>query len=204
MNKNELALAKLALQREASIADKIIRYMLQPDDETIELTDVEKKRYDILKFTHGLRMRYGRKNDVVKMLCHMYDIKDRQAYNYIKECEHVFSSLEDVNKDYERNFILDASRKNIELAMASRKSEIITMALRAHYEFCGLRDVTIDLPDFSALEPSQIIISLPKGQQVMLKSMMNDGALDFEKLFPHDNITFDVDHEEVSEDHEED
>lgn len=202
MNKHELALAKLAMQNEANIANRIIRYLLQPDDGTIELSDVEKKRYDILKFTHGLRMRYGRKNDVVKMLRHMYDIKDRQAYNYVKECEHVFSNLEHVHKDYERNFLLEASRKNIELAMASRKSEVITMALRAHYEFCGLRDVNIELPDFSALEPGQYVISLPANQKAMLISLLNQGAVNFEDLFPHNEMTFDVDHEEVKDNEE--
>ena len=196
--KKELALAKLNLKAEATIADRIIRYMLQPDDGTIQLSEAEKKRYDILKFTHGLRMRYGRKGDVIKMLCHMYDFKDRQAYNYVTECEYVFASLEDVNKDYERNFILEASRKNIEIAMATRKSDLITKALQAHYEFCGLRDITIDMPDFSALEPNNYTISLPPAQQEMLTKLLTNGSVNFEMLFPSKDITFDIPYKDVS------
>lgn len=194
----EKNIAKIKMQAAATECDLIIRYMLSPDDESITLTDSQKKHYDILKFTHGLRMRYSRKTDVVKMLCHMYNFKDRQAYTYIKECEYVFSSLEDVHKDYERNFILESSRKNIELAMASRNSDLITKALLAHYKFCGLSDVTIDMPNFSALEPNKYIISLPEKQKEMLAKLMTGGSLNFNDLFPHQEVTFDIEHKDVT------
>lgn len=197
--KKDILLAKLKLKQESTMADKILRYMLQPDDESIELTDIEKRRYDILKFTHAQRMRFNRKADIVKMLCHMYEIKDRQAYNYINEAEYVFSSLEDVNKDYERNYIISHSIKNIEIAMASRNSDYITKALLAHYRFCGLNEINIDMPDFSALEPSKINISLPTSQIKMLELLMSKGSLDFGMLIPHQEVTFDVDHEEIKD-----
>lgn len=195
----EINIAKIKLAKEYTEADNIIRYLTHPDDNSISLTPSEKTKLDILKFTHGLRMRYSRKIDIVGILCHMHDIKERQAYKYIKECETVFASLEDVNKDYERNFLLEASRKNIEIAFATRKSDLITKALMAHYELCGLREVNIELPDFSALEPSNYIISLPDAQQNLLKKMLQGGNLNFADIMPHQEVTFDIPHKDVSD-----
>lgn len=196
----ENALEKIALKKEYTLADKIIRYLLHPDDESIDLTDTEKKRFDILKSIHGLRMRYNRKSDVVTLITQMHGIKERQAYNYVQECEYVFGSLEGVHKAYERNFLLECSRKNIELAMNTRKSDLITKALLAHYKLCGLEEVIVDMPDFSALEPNTYIVKLPKHQENALNKLLGTGVIDLRDIIPTEDITFTIVDSEKKED----
>jgi len=187
-----LALQTITQKKEYMMADKIIRYLLHPDDENSDLTDSEKKRFDILKSIHGLRMRYSRKSDVVTLIQQMHGVKERQAYNYVQECEYVFGSLEGVHKAYERNFLLEASRKNIELAMTSRKSDIITKALLAHYKLCGLEEVSVELPDYSALEPNTYIVNVSKAQEKALQKLLSTGSLDLRDIIPTEDITFTI------------
>lgn len=191
MNDN-LALQQLTLKKEYLQADKIIRYLLHPDDEASDLSDSEKKRFDILKSIHGLRMRYSRKADVVTLIQNMHGVKERQAYNYVQECEYVFGSLEGVHKAYERNFLLEASRKNIELAMTSRKSDLITKALLAHYKLAGLEEVSVELPDYSALEPNTYVVKVSKSQEQALGKLLETGVLDLRGVIDAEDITYTV------------
>lgn len=180
-------------------ADKIIRYLLNPEDPDCDLTESLKKKFDILKSVHSFRMRYYRKTDVIKILQELHNVSERQAYNYMQECEYVFGSTEGVHKAYERNFLLECSRKNIELSMNSRKPDLITKALMAHYRLCGLDEVIIDMPDFSALEPNNYTITLPPAQQVMLQGLLTKGLVNLNDVIPHQDITFDVPHVDVSD-----
>jgi hypothetical protein len=191
-------LEKIKLKNEYTQADKIIRYLTSPEDSSIDLTQKEKNKLDILKVIHGYRMRYHRKSDIINIIQKMYDIKERQCWNLIQECEYVFGSLEGVNKAYERNFLLECSRKNIELAMISKKSDLISKALREHYLICGLQDINIELPDFSALEPNQYVISIPKEQENALKQLLTKGYLNMADLVPTQNITFDITAKDVT------
>lgn len=194
----ESNIQKIKLKSEYNEADKIIRYLLHPDDESIDLSDKEKKRFDILKSVYALRMRYTRKFDIVKLIEHMHGLKERQAYKYITESEYVFGSIEGINKAFERNFLMECSRKNIEFAMTSKNSEAITKALLAHYKLCGLDEVIIDLPDFSALEPNTYVISLPKGQDELLTQLLMKGRVDLNELMPHQDVVFDIPHKDVT------
>jgi hypothetical protein len=189
---DNLPLQQLTLKKEYLQADKIIRYLLHPDDETSDLSDAEKKRFDILKSIHALRMRYSRKSDVVTLIQNMHSVKERQAYNYVQECEYVFGSLDGVHKAYERNFLLEASRKNIELAMTSRKSDLITKALLAHYKLAGLEEVSVELPDYSALEPNTYIVKVSKSQEKALEKLLSTGSLDLRDVIPTEDITFTI------------
>ena len=199
MNEN-LAIQTITQKKEYQLADKIIRYLLHPDDETIDLSDSEKKRFDILKSIHGLRMRYSRKSDVVTLIQNMHGVRERQAYNYVQECEYVFGSLDGVHKAYERNFLLEASRKNIELAMTSKKSDLITKALLAHYKLCGLEEVSVELPDYSALEPNTYIVNVSKSQEKALQKLLSTGSLDLRDVIPAEDITFTLVDEEKKTD----
>lgn len=206
MNKEERyeqAVAKIKLAKEYTKADKIIRYLTSPDDDSITLTEQEQKRYDILKEIHGYRMRFSRKGDIVNILKKTTDLKDSQCYNLIQECEYVFGSVEGVNKAYERTFLLEASRKNIELAFATRKSEVISKALREHYLICGLNEAIVEMPDFSSLEPNNYTISLPENQKEALLKLINKGFVNMADLIPHQNITFDISHKDVTNEDDE-
>lgn len=197
--KHNRAIEKIKLANEYTAADNIIRYLTNPEDDSIKLTDTEKKKYDILKEIHALRMRYARKSDILNIIKKTSGLKDSQCYKLIQDCEYVFGSMEGVNKAYERQFLLEASRKNIELAMNSRKSEVISKALREHYVICGLSEINVEMPDFSALEPNNYNITIPENQQKMLMTLLAKGFVNVADLIPSNNITFDISHKEVKD-----
>ncbi len=195
----EKGIQVIKLQGEASAADRIRRYLMAPDDETVELSENDKKRYDILKEIHALRMRHTRKADIVQMIKHLHGLKTSQCYNYIRECQNIFGPLEEVHKDYERNYLLEASRKNIEIAMASKNSDLITKAILAHHKLSGLADITVEMPDFSRLEPNTYEFNLPEAQQNMFKTLLEGGVIDWNVLFPHQDMVIDVSHKDVTD-----
>jgi hypothetical protein len=167
-----------------SRADKIIRYLTTPEDETIDLTDTEKTTLDRCKAIHGYRLRFTQKEHIIELICKSYGIKERQAYNLLNETEKIFGTVHKVAKDYERQFLLNASLKNIEIAMAGRNSKLITNALLAHYKFAGLDEFIPDMPDFSKLEQHKYLISLPPGTVEMLVNISRQGAVKLTDILP--------------------
>lgn len=173
-----------------SEADKIIRYLINPEEE-VELTATEKKRLDVCKQIHVYRFQYHKKSDIVSMIIAMHGVKQTQAYSLIRLTEEIFGKVEGVHKDYERNFLLECSRKNIELAMKGRNSGLITKALLAHYKLCGLDEFVPDMPDFAKLEAHQYLINLPQNVIELLKQKVAGGDLKITDIIPPPNINFD-------------
>lgn len=165
-------------------ADMIIRYLTSREDQTVELTATEKKTLDYCKEIHTLRFNFHKKSDIVALMSNTHGISERQVYNLINETEEIFGKVEGVSKDYERNFLIERSRKNIEIAMQSRSSAMITKALMAHYKIVGLDEFVPDMPDFSKLEQHKYIINLPANVIDILKMVVQSGAVKFNEIIP--------------------
>lgn len=170
--------------KEYSFADKVIRYLTTPDDNSIDLTDTEKTKLDRCKAIHGYRLRFTQKEHIIELICKSYGVKERQAYNLYNETEKIFGTVGKVSKDYERQFLLNASIKNIEIAFASRNSKLITNALMAHYRFASLDEFVPDMPDFSKLEQHKYLISLPPATLEILLNFTKSGALKLTDILP--------------------
>lgn len=173
--------------KEYNEADKIIRYLLNPN-EPIDLTDTEKRNLDVCKKIHNYRYQYHKRQEIVAIIVATEGVKERQAYNLLKMTEEIFGKVEAVHKDYERNFLLECSRKNIQLAMSSRSSVQITKALLAHYKLAGLDEFIPDMPDFSKLEQHKYLINLPQNVTEFLKSMLKNGSVKLTDILPPPNI----------------
>jgi hypothetical protein len=168
-------------------ADNIIRFLM--GDESVELTDTEKKRYDACRKIFDLRMKFIQKSALLEVVKRIFNVGERQAYNLINLTEEVFGKAHKVNKEFERQFLLDVSRKNLEIAYATRKSAEITKALIAHYKVAGLEDLIPDLPDFSNIEPGQTIINIDQNIVEAVKQLLAQGRIkltDFIKPPTHD------------------
>lgn len=190
----------MAMGKEYQEADLIIKFLTDPDEEN-QLPDHLKRKLNILKEVHGYRLRYKRKNDIVKLLQSLYDdINEQRAYYLIRECEYVFGAVNNISKDYERQFILECSRRNIKLAMKSGNSKQITSALQAHYEFCGLNKENIDLPDFSKLEQHNYIISMPDHFLKTIQSLINTGVINLNDLLPPQQMPIDISAKDITND----
>lgn len=167
-----------------SRADKIIKYLTTPDDDSIKLSDAEKLTLDRCKAIHGYRLRFTQKEHIIEIICKTFDIGTRHAYNLLNETEKIFGTVHKVAKDYERQFLLNASVKNIEIAMASRNSKLITNALLAHYKIAGLDEFVPDMPDFSKLEQHKYLISLPPATLEILMNFTKAGAIKLTDILP--------------------
>lgn len=174
--------------KEYNYADKVIRYLLNPGDESIQLTDTEKKNLDHCKHIHTLRYQFHKKKDIAMMMAQLHGLKERQVYNLIHQTEKIFGKVEGINKDYERNFLVDQSRKNIELAMASRNSANISKALMAHYKIVGLDEFVPDMPDFAQLEQHKYIVNLPANLIEALKLLIQAGSVKISDILPPPTI----------------
>lgn len=170
--------------KDYSRADNIIRFLTNSEDETVKLTDTEKKTLERCKKIHGYRLRYFQKEQIIALIMRTEDIGDRQARNLINETEKIFGTVGKVHKDYERQFLLNASLKNIEIAMAGRNSTQITKALMAHYRIAGLEEFIPDMPDFAKLEQHKYIINLPAAAVDFLKSQIKSGFLKLTDIIP--------------------
>jgi hypothetical protein len=196
--KHNHAIAKIKLAKEYTEADNIIRYLTNPQDDSIKLTDKEKRKFDLLKEIHGYRMRFARKSEILNIIKTTSGLKESQCYKLMQDCEYVFGSIDGVNKAYERQFLLEASRKNIELAFFTKKSDVISKALREHYVICGLNEVNVEMPDFSALEPNNYNITIPENQRKMLDNLLLKGFVNVADLVPNANVTFDITAKDVT------
>lgn len=165
-------------------ADNIIRYLLNPDDESVKLTNTEKTMYERCKAIHGFRLRYTQTEQIIAVICRIYGLGDRQARNLIHQTEKIFGSVGKVHKEYQRQFLLDKSLKNIQLAMEGRNSTQITKALLAHYKIAGLEEFIPDMPDFSKLEQHKYIINLPPNVMDFLLVHMKQGAIKLTDILP--------------------
>lgn len=181
MNKE---IAKNIAFKEYNQADKIIRYLLNPNDKTVELLPTEKQTLDYCRDIHTLRSQFNSKKEIVLMMVSMHGISEGWAYKLIKETEQIFGKTEGVHKDYERNFLVEQSRKNIQLAMNSQNSGAISKALMAHYKIVGLDEFVPDMPDFASLEQHQYMINLPNNVIDLLKGLIKSGNVKFSDIIP--------------------
>jgi DNA-directed RNA polymerase beta' subunit len=175
--------SKLAY-KEYRRADMIIRYLTSPAEANVELSATEKKTLDYCKEIHTLRFNFHKKTDIVALMSKTHGITERQVYNLINETEEIFGKVEGVSKDYERNFLIERSRKNIEIAMQSRNSNNISKALMAHYKIVGLDEFVPEMPDFSKLEQHKYIINLPVNIIDAIKHVVATGAIKLSDVIP--------------------
>lgn len=166
-------------------ADQIIRFLTNPDDETILLTDREKHTLEVCTKIHGYRLKYWKKSQLIAFLRSTERIGDRQARNLINDTERIFGTVERVNKEYERNWLLEVSRENIKRLTEAGKDT--TKAIDKHYKIAGLEEFMPDMPDFEKLEIPQQVINLPPGTLDLLKNIMKMGSIKLQDVIPAPN-----------------
>jgi hypothetical protein len=119
-------------------ADKLFAY-LNGDD--IALTTVEHEKLKRCQMIYNMMMENNTKKTIIarmQALPELQQVSLKTIYNDMRDTEKIFGKIYPVNRDFERSFLLEMSRANIKLAMATKKSEIITKALEAHAKIGGL------------------------------------------------------------------
>lgn len=169
-------------------ADKIISYLENPDGKT-NITVQLRKQLDRYIAVNALKMRYKTNTHIIGILRELFGRTERQARYDIKETEYIFGVVTKIDHLFETVFLLEASRKNIELAFITKDNIKISKALETHKRIIGEPKDDADMPDFSKFEQHNYNIVLPTEIKEMLQGMMSVGALNLSQLIPQENIT---------------
>ncbi len=164
-------------------ADKIISYLENPDGPN-KLPVILKNKLDRYAAVNQLKMRYKTNSHIVGHLKEFYGRNERQARYDIAETEYIFGKALKINIAFENNFLLEASRKNIELAFLSKDTVKISKALETHKKIVGDEPDLSLIPDFSKFEPHQYNIVVPPEVIQLFMDLMAQGAINLSKLIP--------------------
>lgn len=164
-------------------ADLIIAY-LEDRNASTTLPKKVQDDYERYMIVHSMLMRYQQHSAVIGFLRDKFGRTERQARQDINETQYVFGKMIQVNRDYELAYLREISRKNIEIAVNTKNTKNITMALKAHLEILGPEMDNTLLPDFSNLEPHKYSIVLPKDVQDQLSSLLKSGAINLSEAIP--------------------
>lgn len=179
-------------------ADAIIKWLADPDNPDNKIPEKLKKDFERYLDVHSLRMRYKQQSYIISFLREKYARTERQARHDIAEAEYVFGKAIRVDRAFEIAFLLECSRKNVELAMNSRNVKNITMALKQHFEILGPDHDQSLLPDFSNFEPHKYNIVLPKGLPEQFMDMVKSGAINLSEIVPSKMIKF-IDNDNIED-----
>lgn len=172
-------------------ADKFIQYLTHQGEGELTLTEQESKMLDRLTEIHNLRKVYNRNKDIIQMISTKYGVTPRQVQKDIAECEYIFGKFEKANLEYERTFLLECSRKNIQLAFATKNTDKISKALATHAKICGHDKEMLDLPDFSKLEQHNYILNVPDAFVNAMLQLSSKGAVNLDAIMPAKTINID-------------
>lgn len=182
--KQHRLLNEVKVLKEFREADKIISYLENPDSKT-ELTKKLQKQLDLYRVIYSQKASYKTNLQIVGYLKDMYpDMNDRKARYAIVETEYIYGKVLKVNHVYEIAYLLEASRKNMQLAMATKDVNKITKAILAHKEILGEEIDESKLPDFSKWEANQYNFVLPPELTKLLQGMLLTGAIDLSEVIP--------------------
>ncbi|OFY87849.1 MAG: hypothetical protein A3F72_02970 [Bacteroidetes bacterium RIFCSPLOWO2_12_FULL_35_15] len=180
-------------------ADLIIAFLENPDDS--KLPAKTRENYERYIIINNMLMRYNQHSAVIGFLKDKYEMSERKARYCIAETQYIFGQMIKVNRPYEIAYLLELSRKNLEIALNSRDNKKISMALKCHLEIVGPELDMNDMPDFSDFEPHKYSIVLPSDLQKQLVSLLKDGAINLSAKMPSKMLNFkdveDVESEEV-------
>jgi hypothetical protein len=177
-------------------ADKIISYLQDPDSKT-QLSIKLRKSLDLYRVVYSLKCRYKTDSHIVAILKDLHGLNERQSRYAISETEYIYGRVLKVDALYEKHFLLEASRKNIEIAFLSKSTANISKALEVHKKILGEEIDESTLPDFSKFEAHQYNIVLPPEIIKLVQSMMSAGAINLSTLIPGQMLEKAIDAEDV-------
>jgi len=176
-------------------ADQIIAFMEDMGETTLPAS--VRANYERYCEIHSMLARYKQHSAIIGFLKDRYQRTERQARYDIGETQYIFGKVIQVNRNYEKAYLLELSRKNLELAMNTRNPKLISQAIITHKDLLGPEEVESDAPDFSALEPHRYSIVLPEGLPKILMDLLNSGAIDLSEIIPSSSLMLDKDIEDA-------
>jgi hypothetical protein len=164
-------------------ADKIINYLKDPSGKT-QLNSTLRKKLDLYTIVYNLRLQFKQNSHIVGILTAIHKRSQKQARIDICETEYIFGKVMKIDVLFEKNFMLEASRKNLEIAYLTKDNDKISKALKVHKEIVGEELSEAEMPDFSKFESHTYNIVLPPQILELIKQLMGQGAINLTSIIP--------------------
>lgn len=164
-------------------ADKIIAYLEDPTG-NYDLNKTLRDKLDYYRMIYNLKLEHKTDKHIMGVLYTIHGLKEKAARKHIRETEYVFSKVVKVNKAFEKAYMLEASRKNMQLAFATKKVDLISKALVVHQKIVGEDEDESMLPDFSKFEAHTYNMVIPKEIIELVQGLMSQGAINLSDVIP--------------------
>ncbi|SFC71344.1 hypothetical protein SAMN05421780_108193 [Flexibacter flexilis DSM 6793] len=160
--------------KQRSDEDDIIEFLRTGNG---ELSDKQKKLFDIYDFADNQIRNLVKESEVVNMLMLKYGVKRATAYRYISKTKQIFGSINRSEKEFWRRLVIEQCFDSIKLSKSLRDPKGLNGAIAQLIKATNLNEVDIDMPDFAALEPHTYELVLNDFSVSMMQSLMQAGAV---------------------------
>lgn len=164
-------------------ADKIIAYLKDPSGHT-DINASLKRKLHLYTQIYSLKLEFKQNSYIHGILVKVNGLNPRAATNAINETEYIFGKVNKIDAAFEKTFLLEASRKNLELAYRTKDNNKINKALEVHYKIVGEELDETELPDFSKIESHTYNIVMAPEISDMIKNMLSQGAINLSNTIP--------------------
>lgn len=138
--------------------DKIIEFMVDLTG-SVKLDEKRMLKYERIQYAdQHLRQQYSF-SDTVALLIKRFGVSRATATNDIRDAKYVHGSVGRVNLEYEKQELLEVSRKNIKLTLEDRDPKALTKALEAHTNILKLFKEEEQIP-WDKVQANQYIFAI--------------------------------------------
>ncbi|WP_064967983.1 hypothetical protein [Tenacibaculum ovolyticum] len=180
-----------------STFDKIWLHYKAPDE--IELTEKQQQVNERLLATWTSLVSGNTPTFTRNMLMQAYDIKQAQAYRYIRESQSLFGKVLKASIAGQKAMLFEMAKQNFNEAKTAKDAKTAAFYFKEMRELLGEEDEVLGFnPEKLENKPDKFII--PKEVSQVIVNHLEEGVIDFNKLTIED-ISFD---EIIEENEEED
>jgi hypothetical protein len=185
------------VSRDKKSNKEIVLEYLQGELPLEKLTKAQLAYYEITRAIYAKLMQVQpivSHKEILEFLTIEHEFNPRTAYRYIKEAQLIFGAFSKIDKNIHRQRAMEMALQAYKKAEEANKPREMAMAVKAYTEAGGLNREDPDLPDFSKLDASLVVVVLPEEQRSLIATLLQGGAVDLNQL---PNQTIDIEHEEV-------
>jgi hypothetical protein len=164
-------------------ADLIINYLKDPSAKT-ELNATMRKKLDLYTAVYNLRLNFKQNSHIVGVLTTIHKRSEKQARIDIAETEYIFGKVLKIDIPFEKAMLLEASKRNVELALLTKDNNKISKAIEVHQKLVGEEPDISELPDFSKFEPHTYNMVMSPQMIEYIMSLLAKGAVNLSKEMP--------------------
>lgn len=143
-----------------------------------ELTDANIEYFDRIKACYKSILKFDARSKTLKLLGRTFDIDTRTATRIYKDTEFIYGNTRQHNKEFKRLRAEEMALRAYRRADERNDAKGMVQATNAYIRASGVEQEEIDIPNFSELQPGDVITLLPPALQVMMLKGIEQGVVD--------------------------